>query len=269
MRSLKSRGGLTRGKGFTSSVRTLWLQSMHSCADIHNAMSEFTLNKHNTSDQHEEMGKSRIQRDYQDLQKILQWFETNDPFDSNRTELQSLSTGLIADDAINCDEIEKIGSKIQSNLDGVAVVNASIKRKEQIKSLSTLKNVVRINNQNVSIDPALLFTRLIVIAERCADIKSYFDYELTPVPTSLFVDNFMRKPNKASLIETLLGKGYQLVAESDIVRTKYNVVDGGALLRKVFDFDNILKLLYHVCSSKINNVLLLFHYIYRLFGKTA
>lgn len=236
MRSLKSRGGLTRGKGFTSSVRILWLQSMHSCAGIHNAMSELTRNKHSTSDQHEEMGQSRIQRDYQDLHKLFQWFETNNPFDSNRLELQSLSTGLIADDTINCDKIESVGYKIQSKLDGLAVVKASIKRKEQVKPLSDLKNVVRVNNQTISIDPALLFTQLIVIAERCDDIKTYFDYELTPVPTSLFVDNLMRKPNKASLIETLLGKDFQLVDESEIIQTKYHVVDGGALLRKVIDF---------------------------------
>jgi len=235
MRSLKSRGGLTRGKGFSSSVRILWLQSMHSCAGIHNALSEITSNKHSSSDQHEEMGQTRIQRDFDDLQKVFQWFETNNPFDSNRVELQSLSTGLIADETINCDEVENVGQRIQSQIDGLTVAKASIKRKDQVKSLASLKNAVRVNNHTVNIDPALLFTRLIVIAERCTDIKSYFGYELTPVPTSLFVDNLMRKPNKASLIQTLLGKDHQLVDETEIINTKYHVVDGGALLRKVFE----------------------------------
>jgi hypothetical protein len=59
MRSLKSRGGLTRGKGFTSSVRSLWIQSMHSCSTIHNGMTELTKHQHITSHQHEELGKSR------------------------------------------------------------------------------------------------------------------------------------------------------------------------------------------------------------------
>jgi hypothetical protein len=72
---------------------------------------------------------------------------------------------LIADDTINCDEIENVGDEIQSKLDGLAVVKASIKRKEKVKPLSDLKNVVRVNNQTISIDPALLFTRLIVVAE--------------------------------------------------------------------------------------------------------
>ena len=72
------------------SVRMLWLQSMHACSAIHNALSEMTEHKHVTSDQHEEMGKSRMQRDYSDLQKVLEWFETSNPFDVNRKHLQSL-----------------------------------------------------------------------------------------------------------------------------------------------------------------------------------
>ena len=57
---------------------------MHSCSALHNALSEQTGNRHLTSDQHEEMGKSRIHRDHEDLMKVLAWFETNDPFDTNR-----------------------------------------------------------------------------------------------------------------------------------------------------------------------------------------
>ena len=37
--------------------------------------------------------------------------------------------------------------------------------------------------------------------EKTAD---YFQYELTPLPTSLFIDLFMRKPNKSSLAMYLI-----------------------------------------------------------------
>ena len=37
MRSIKSRGGLTRGRGMTDTVRLTWIRSMHACADIHNS----------------------------------------------------------------------------------------------------------------------------------------------------------------------------------------------------------------------------------------
>jgi hypothetical protein len=165
---------------------------------------------------------------------LFEWFEVHDPFDDNRARLQSLPSGLIGDDSVNCDQAEDVGRKIQLKLNGISVTKASIKRSEHVKSLATTKNTVRINNQQtVNIDLARLFTRLIVLVERCEVIKSYFQYELTPVPTSLFADNMMRKPNKASLVQSLLGKDYQAVDQEEIISTKYHVVDGGALLRKV------------------------------------
>ena len=33
MRSIKSRGGLTRGRGITESVRTLWINTVQACGD--------------------------------------------------------------------------------------------------------------------------------------------------------------------------------------------------------------------------------------------
>ena len=38
MRSIKSRGGLTRGRGVTKTVRLQWIYSMHKCAAVHDAI---------------------------------------------------------------------------------------------------------------------------------------------------------------------------------------------------------------------------------------
>ena len=73
------------------------------------------------------------------------------------------------------------------------------------------------------LDPCPLVVRL----------TPYFQYELAPIPTCLFLGTMMRKPNKALLVQSLLGKDYQLVEKIDIIATNVNVVDGGALLRKV------------------------------------
>ena len=232
MRSLKSRGGLTRGKGFTPAVRLLWVHSMHSCSLIHNAMTTATNHGHLTSLQHVELGTTRQQRDLRDLEKVKEWLDENDPFDVQKPKLQSLSSNLIADENVNCDQIMAVGRRIQNSLDGMSVAEASIKR-SVVKTLASLKNVVKIRDQRVNIDPTLLFMRLVVIAERNDNILSYFKHELTAVPTSLFVDTMMRKPNKASLMQSLLGKNSQNVQEENITVTQHHVVDGGALLRKV------------------------------------
>ena len=66
-------------------------------------------------------------------------------------------------------------------------------------------------------------------------MKDYFEYELTAIPTSLFTsESFIRKSSKATLIQSLLSKKFQqLKDESEITASKYNVVDGRALLKKV------------------------------------
>ena len=71
-------------------------------------MTSLTEHQHTTSDQHEELGKSRIQRDFKNFQKdISNWFGSNNPFDIKRINLQSLSSGFVADESINCDNAEE------------------------------------------------------------------------------------------------------------------------------------------------------------------
>ena len=195
MKSLKNRGGLTRGRGMTESVRTLWTYSMHKCAAVHNAMSSVTGLSHRTSEQHVEMSSSRCQRDVEDLQKIFKRFCQHDPFDVHETQLKSLSTGLTAttNDGINCDNEEVVRNRIQVQLDGISVADASVKRSDKVKPLSSLKKGVTIDQQTVYVDPLVLFTRLVMLLERSEDMSSYFKYELTPVPTSLFKEHLMRK----------------------------------------------------------------------------
>ena len=58
MITAKSRGGLTRGRGMTESVRLLWVLSGHKCAEVPEAMTELSGSKYTTSEQHIELGTS-------------------------------------------------------------------------------------------------------------------------------------------------------------------------------------------------------------------
>ena len=132
MRSIKSRGGLTRGRGITETVRLQWIYTMHRCAGIHNAMTALTNTKHTTSEQHIDLSGSRSNRDFKDLSKIQEWFEQHEPFNLNEKRLRSLSSGLTAadGDGINCDSIEEVGANIQEKLNNIHVTEASLKRKD-------------------------------------------------------------------------------------------------------------------------------------------
>ena len=84
MRSLKSRGGLTRGRGVTETVRLTWIHSMHGAASVHNSMTELTNARYTTSEQHIELGKSLMKRDKEDSLKLQEWLEVYDPLDTEK-----------------------------------------------------------------------------------------------------------------------------------------------------------------------------------------
>ena len=101
MRAIKSRGGLTRGRGFDESTRHQWVHTAHQ------SMSSVTKILLKGSEQHEEFGKSRICRDSTDLATIQDWFVKNNPFDESITDFKSLSTGICDNGSVNCDDTEQ------------------------------------------------------------------------------------------------------------------------------------------------------------------
>ena len=235
MRSLKSRGGLTRGRGVTESVRQQWVLTMHQFASIHDAMTSLTGRHHETSEQHAELGKSRRNRDERDYIEIFKWLQAHDPFSEDSTyELRSLSTGLTAskDDNINCDRVEEVGQRIQSSLDGVAVSAAKLKKSDAVRTLQQLLPGVKVGNDTVQIDPAVLFLRCTALAERLnTEIAMFFAYEMTAVPTSLFKGYFMRKSDKSDLahaLQKLVKNHYNDV--SHVTAECIHIIDGGWLL---------------------------------------
>ena len=81
---------------------------------------------HRTSDQHVELGSIYCNRDVGDLNTILKWLAQPNPFDIQRPELRSLSSGLSASDGdgVNCDEVEEVAS-----LEAIQVLRNAIFRK--------------------------------------------------------------------------------------------------------------------------------------------
>ena len=66
MCSLKSKGGLTRGRGFTENVRNLWVWSISHSAAVHEAMTSLSGIKMTSSEQHVEMTTKRMLIDTND-----------------------------------------------------------------------------------------------------------------------------------------------------------------------------------------------------------
>ena len=135
-------------------------------------------------------------------------------------------------DDVNCDKAEEVGFSIQKSLDNLSLASASIKRKDRIKTLESLQHKAKQTGSVTSIDPKIMFNRLIAIAVREESLEPYFEYELTSEPMSLFKEWMMRKPDKPSLRKVIM-PDEESIARDAIGQYSVSVVDGGALLHRV------------------------------------
>src|SRR6218665_316434 len=140
---------------------------------------------------------------------------------------------------------------------GKVFADVSLKKKDTVRTLLNLRKGVVIEDKTIHINCGNLFNRLIVLTERQADTAQFFAYELTPVPTSLFKDDMMRKPDKAAL-SRLLTKD-STVSMTGTPPTQF-VVDGGALLHRVRWINGATYM--HVARQYVN-------FVARFYGNTA
>ena len=119
---------------------------------------------------------------------------------------------------ITCGIAKNTGRVIQESLGNVALSDASIKQSQQAITLPSLKASIKMGKQTVAISPMVLFSCLVVLLQTTNDISSYFAYELAPVPTAIFKDNMMRKPNTSSL-----AKGLDAISEKK--KKEGNILD--------------------------------------------
>ena len=124
--------------------------------------------------------------------------------------------------------MERIGKKIQEDLNGICFHEVNIKRSLKVNNFESTYNSVKVDNKKaINIKPTALFLRLIAIAKRTLNTEDYFHYELTAYPLSLFKDGLMHKPNKTLLRNSLVTE------KADVQENSERVLDGGALLHKV------------------------------------
>lgn len=73
MRSMKTSGGLTRGRGMTEQQYVAWLLAMPACALVINAMQELTGVNYNTGEQNKDMTYARQAHDLKDAHILMNY----------------------------------------------------------------------------------------------------------------------------------------------------------------------------------------------------
>ena len=152
MRSVKTTGGLTRGRGMGETQRTSWLLSMPACAEMNAAMQDFTQINYETS---EEISTARLKRDEKDSKAVLQYLQDRNPF-TDDTSLRNISTGVDAQVSANAEHAEEIGKSILTSMENEATIEYTFKKKDRVTPIET-NSTVTIEGESVSVDPQLLF----------------------------------------------------------------------------------------------------------------
>ena len=167
MRSIKSSGGLTRGRGFSETTRNQWVLTAHQSAAINESMSQLTKAQHSSSDQHIDISDARVSRDASDFKKVTEWLCHHNPFDREEKRLRSLANGKVVDDKLTCELPENVGQTIHRKIDNQSMCDVKIRRKESIVCMDSEQNKVNVEKSPVSMNPTVLFTRLSALAGCC------------------------------------------------------------------------------------------------------
>lgn len=179
--SLKTRGGLTRGRGFTETQRLIWVLPSPACAKINNAMQSLTGITFTTSDQLKEASSARMSRDLSDVHHIMQYPMQRNPFSMNSPpSLQCIATGVVASLSVNCDESKSVAHQILQSMQGMKVANFTFRKKDQAITMGT-KEAVKIRDEEIVVDALLLFQRLVSTGTSRDELQDIFNY-----PTALF-----------------------------------------------------------------------------------
>ena len=233
MRSMKTSGGLTHGRGMDEIQRLIWTLSLPACAEVKFSMQELAGIHYGTSDQHQETSSTRKERDVRDTWKLFAFLQIYDPFTEDPS-IHSISTGVTGDKKVNVDTAICIGETIIASMVGQNVHEYTFKRKDQAITLGSKVSLSK--EEEVETDPQLLFQRLCVLCnkESSADQQQeHFQYELCGFPPALF-DSFglpreAKKPALANAIWELTSSVQSGPQSSDL---QY-LLDGGALLHRL------------------------------------
>ncbi|KAJ8043143.1 hypothetical protein HOLleu_10106 [Holothuria leucospilota] len=262
MRSVKTTGGLTRGRGMTAAERARWILSMPACAGINSAVQELCGIDYQTSSQHKESSEARKERDHKDVFTLISFLENRYPF-AEDPSLRNIETGVIAAENVNVDNARTVGSNIVQKMVGKTVADISFRRSEQAVTMNA-KMAVKVDGDSFEVDPQLLFQQLLIASDAMYDDKSeIFRFELCSQPSSLFDSSgLMRQANKALLADAMWNLGDCSTEELPSGFVQY-VLDGGSLIQRLpwrqgESFNSICNTYLEYVSKRYCNAVIVF-----------
>lgn len=126
MKSMKSGGGISRGRGTQESVFTKWVDGMHATNTICEETEKFCNVSLNSVEQHIDSRDSRVKRDDTDVGKLVEWFTLHNP-SPNIKQIVSIASGIVGNDKTNCHKARHIGLQSMEKIVGLKINEIKLK----------------------------------------------------------------------------------------------------------------------------------------------
>lgn len=176
----------------------------------------------------------RQKRDLQDSQIILGYLKERNPFQTSEgLALRNIHNGMEATKDVNVDESKTLGEKIIESMQSKNVASYVFKKANQAVIMHS-RNTIIVDGEPCTIDPQLLFQRLILVASKMdeSELEDVFKYELSHRPSSIFDEHgYMRSGDSASMDNALLKEVGHPPEMRDVESRQ--ILSGDYLLNKV------------------------------------
>ncbi|CAG4972676.1 unnamed protein product [Parnassius apollo] len=239
MKCMKTDGGVARGRSTQESVISKWAYGMHTMNTVYEVLEDLANVRMDKTDQHVDASDSRIKRDIEDINKLLEWLLSHDPFPVI-PKIMSISIGVVGNDKINFHNARAVGLASISKMTGQTFNNIKLKRADRVLPLFSASSVIKVHDEKVPIDPVLLFQRMSITQTFEDTLETFFAYELAPYPLTLFDAVGMRKTMKSALYNCFDCLNFDIENTNSIY-----IIDGGYLLhRVVWDRDETFQTIF-------------------------
>ena len=126
-----------------------------------------------------------MKKDNEDIATLIRVIQERDPFNAERTDLVSLSSGLIADKNVNCDDAKYVCEKILKDIRGKVIADYHFSIKNQVKTLASFKFVKTSDGELIELDPQLHYQRVLLVGLKEYSVEELYSYELFSYPSNL------------------------------------------------------------------------------------
>ena len=130
-----------------------------------------------------------MKKDNGDIATLISLIKERDPFNTERTDLVSLSSGIIDDKNVNCDDAKNVGEKILEDMKGKVIADYHFSIKNQVKTLASFKFVKTSDGEQIELDPQLHYQRVLLVGLKEYSVEELYSYELFSYPSNLFDTN--------------------------------------------------------------------------------